>query len=77
VLDVLHATGFSQGELYGLGPFRIALSVQFVLIGIGAAAILATRRKVRRQMAAQGVVVPPLLKALAQQRRRNLERRAE
>ncbi|KIS27747.1 MFS transporter [Arthrobacter sp. SPG23] len=75
VLDVLHATGFSRGELYGLDPFRIALSVQFVLIGIGSAAIIATRRKVRRQMAAQGVVVPPLLKALAQQRRRNLERR--
>ena len=75
VLDVLHASGFSQGELYGLDPFRIALSVQFVLIGIGAAAIIFTRRKVRRQMAAQGVVVPPLLKALAQQRRRNLERR--
>jgi hypothetical protein len=75
VLDVLNATGFSKGELYGLDPFRIALSVQFVLIGIGAGAIIATRRKVRRQMAAQGVVVPPLLTALAQQRRRNLERR--
>ena len=75
VLDVLHASGFSRGELYGLDPFRIALSVQFILIGIGAGAIIITRRKVRRQMAAQGVVVPPLLKALAQQRRRNLERR--
>ena len=75
MLDVLHASGFSHGELYGLDPFRIALSVQFVLIGIGAGAIIITRRKVRRQMAAQGVVVPPLLKALAQQRRRNLERR--
>lgn len=75
VLDVLNATGFSHGELYGLEPFRIALSVQFVLIGIGAGAIVITRRKVRRQMAAQGVVVPPLLKALAQQRRRSLERR--
>jgi sugar phosphate permease len=75
VLDLLKATGFSQGELYGLEPFRLALSVQFVLLGIGAFAIVFTRRKVRRQMAAQGVVVPPLLKALAQQRQRNLERR--
>ena len=75
VLDVLYATGFSRGELYGLDPFRIALSVQFLLLGGGAAAILVIRRKVRRQMAAQGVVVPPLLAALAEQRRLSAERR--
>ncbi|WP_144673511.1 nitrate/nitrite transporter [Arthrobacter sp. U41] len=75
VLDVLYATGFSRGELYGLEPFRIALSVQFLLLGGGAAAILVIRRKVRRQMAAQGVVVPPLLAALAEQRRLSAERR--
>jgi sugar phosphate permease len=75
VLDVLHATGFSQGELYGLDPFRIALSVQFLLLAGGAGAIVVIRRKVRRQMAAQGVQVPPLLAALADQRRRSAERR--
>ena len=75
VLDVLYATGFSRGELYGLDPFRIALSVQFLLLGGGAGAILVIRRKVRRQMAAQGVVVPPLLAALAEQRRLSAERR--
>ena len=41
VLDVLHATGFSQGELYALEPFRIALSVQFLLLAGGAGAIIA------------------------------------
>ncbi|MEC5179960.1 MFS transporter [Arthrobacter sp. CG_A4] len=71
VLDVLHATGFSQGELYGIDPFRIALSVQFLLLAAGAGAIIVIRRKVRRQMAAQGVVVPPLRAALARQRRRS------
>ncbi|WP_160666419.1 MFS transporter [Pseudarthrobacter sp. ATCC 49987] len=75
VLDVLHASGFSQGELYGLDPFRIALSVQFVLLAGGAGAIVVIRRKVRKQMAAQGVVVPPLLAALAEQRRLSAERR--
>ncbi|MDQ0821708.1 sugar phosphate permease [Arthrobacter sp. V4I6] len=75
VLDVLHTTGFSQGELYGLDPFRIALSVQFLLLALGAGAILITRRKVRRQMAAQGVVVPPLRAALARRRRLSTERR--
>ena len=70
MLDVLLASGFSHGVLYGLEPFRIALSVQFLLLGFGAAAMLVCRRKVRRQMAAQGVVVPPLLQALARQRAR-------
>lgn len=77
VLDVLNATGFSQGVLYGLAPFRLALSVQFLLLGIGAAAILASRRKVRRQMAAQGIVVPPLRSAIARQRRESLARRRQ
>ena len=35
VLDILHSTGFSHGELYGLEPFRIALCVQFLLLGVG------------------------------------------
>ncbi|NUS37075.1 MAG: MFS transporter, partial [Pseudarthrobacter sp.] len=77
VLDVLYATGFSHGNLYGLEPFRLALSVQFLVLGAGAFAILATRRKVRREMAAQGIVVPPLRAALARQRRENLARRRE
>ncbi|WP_066285710.1 MFS transporter [Arthrobacter sp. B6] len=77
VLDILYASGFSNGVLYGLEPFRIAMCVQFLLIGIGAAATLACRRKVRRQMAAQGVVVPPLLRSLARQRRDNLARKKQ
>ncbi|TQJ36185.1 MFS transporter [Arthrobacter sp. SLBN-122] len=77
VLDVLYATGFSQGVLYGLAPFRLALSVQFLLLAVGAGAILASRRKVRRQMAAQGIVVPPLRSAIARQRRESLARRRQ
>ncbi len=77
VLDILYATGFSNGVLYGLEPFRVALCVHFLLIGIGSVATLVVRRKVRRQMAAQGVVVQPLLKVLAEQRRaRNARRNA-
>jgi sugar phosphate permease len=75
VLDFLLASGYSGGELYGLEPFRIALSVHFLLLAFGGAMMLRTRRKVRRQMAAQGVVVPPLLRAMAQQRRSNLAQR--
>ena len=77
VLDLLNASGFSGGDLYGLAPFRIALSVQFLLLAVGTLLILVTRRKVRRQMAAQGIHVPPLATALARQRRERLERRRE
>jgi hypothetical protein len=55
----------------------LALSVQFLLLAVGAAAILACRRKVRRQMADQGIVVPPLRSALARQRRESLARRRQ
>jgi sugar phosphate permease len=74
-LDALHLAGFSPAGLYSLGAFRIALCVHFVLLAVGAAAILVTRRKVRRQMAAQGIVVPPLLRTLIRQRRLVAERR--
>ena len=75
VLDVLYTTGISQGDLYGLDPFRIALSVQFLLLATGAGAVMVLRRKVRKQMAAQGVVVPPLRATLTEWRRLNAERR--
>ncbi|MBT2549408.1 nitrate/nitrite transporter [Arthrobacter sp. ISL-65] len=75
VLDILNSTGFSRGELYGLEPFRIALCVHFLILGVGSTAMMVVRRKVRRQMAAQGVVVPPLLQAMAQQRRARIARR--
>ncbi|GAA4040494.1 MFS transporter [Arthrobacter methylotrophus] len=77
ILDVLHTSGFSGGELYSLASFRIALSVQFLFLLVGGVLILVTRRKVRRQMAAQGVHVPPLLVSLATQRRRRVELRRE
>jgi MFS family permease len=75
ILDLLLASGFSAGELYGLAPFKIALSVQFLILGLGTILIIATRRKVRRQMAEQGIHIPPLLETLARQRRERLEQR--
>ncbi|MCA4132737.1 nitrate/nitrite transporter [Arthrobacter sp. M4] len=74
ILDVLRVTGYSS-DLYSLDSFRIAFSIQYVLLALGTVLILVTRRKVRRQMAAQGVHVPPLLKTLAEQRRARLEQR--
>ncbi len=68
---VLDATG---GD-YSLGDFRLALSTQYVIWAIGLVGILTTRRLVRRQMAAGGVVVPPIREALARQRGERRERR--
>jgi MFS family permease len=55
---------------FTLDDFRIALSVQYLGWGIGLVGILAARRKVRRRMAAAGVVVPPLRDAVEGYRRR-------
>ena len=76
VLDVLLRTGFSQGDLYALPSFRLAMSVQLLVLAVGAIAVVIARRRVRRRMAEQGVVVPPLRDALARERRRRREQRA-
>ncbi|MCU1572372.1 MAG: transporter [Micrococcaceae bacterium] len=77
VLDVLNNSGFSSGELYALDSFRIALSVQFLVLAVGVTAVVISRREVRREMAADGIVVPPLRVALADRRRRREQYRAE
>jgi MFS family permease len=69
ILDALKASGFSGGELYALQSFKLALCLQFVFLVGGALALLATRRKVRAQLAEQGVIVQPLLKALMRHKR--------
>lgn len=75
VLDVLFNTGFSGGDLYDLAAFRIALAVQFLVMGVGVAGILVNRRKVRAAMADEGLHLPPLREALARERRRRREQR--
>ncbi|GAB3540050.1 MFS transporter [Arthrobacter tecti] len=70
ILDLLLASGFSNGDLYALDSFRIAFSVQFLILIGGTAAILVLRRRVRAQLARQSIVVPPLREALARELRR-------
>nr|WP_204536792.1 MFS transporter [Arthrobacter tumbae] len=74
-LDLLLASGFSNGELYALNSFRIAFAVQFVVLGIGTVAILVLRRRVRAQLARQSIIVPPLRQAIAREVRRRREAR--
>ncbi len=61
---VLDLTG---GE-YDLDGFRLAFSTQYLVWAVGLVGILATRRLVRRRMADEGLVVPPLRQALARER---------
>ncbi|ASN51804.1 nitrate/nitrite transporter [Sinomonas sp. R1AF57] len=60
LLDVQHALGLSPGGLYSLDAFRVALAVQLLVMAGGTLALLSVRRKVRRNLAAQNVHVPPL-----------------
>ncbi|KNC18769.1 hypothetical protein AC792_10245 [Arthrobacter sp. RIT-PI-e] len=77
VLDVLLRSGVSGGDLYALTSFRIAMAAQLVVLATGTVAVLIVRRRVRRRLAEQGVVVPPVRDALARERRRRREQRTE
>jgi MFS family permease len=52
---------------YGIGDFKIAMSVQYLVGAIGLVGILRTRRLARRRLhAEEGIVVRPLREALAE-----------
>ncbi|WP_077488626.1 MFS transporter [Sinomonas mesophila] len=70
LLDIQHALGLSPEGLYSLGAFRVALAVQLVVMGVGTAALLGVRRKVRRDLAAQGIRVAPMREVWADFRSR-------
>lgn len=75
ILDLLNRIGFSGGDLYALDSFRIALASQLVIIGIGVTGVFVAKKRVRRQMAAEGLHVPPLREVLARERDARAERR--
>lgn len=77
IIDVLNGVGFSPDGLYSLDAFRVAFSFQFLVLGIGIAAVITTRRKVRRTMAERGELVPPLRDVLSDNRRRRQQFRKE
>jgi MFS family permease len=58
---VLDAQG---GAGYGIGQFKLAMAVQYLVGAVGVAGILRTRRLVRRRLAEQGVVVRPVREVL-------------
>lgn len=77
ILDLLHNSGFSGGDLYSLDSFRIALSFQFVVFAIGIGAVISVRREVRRRMAVTGEEVPSWRVVFTDNRRRRAQYKAE
>lgn len=64
VLDVV-----SDGRAWGVEDFRVAFTVLAVPWLASVVGVLVTRRRTRRLMAQDGVLVPPLREALARRRR--------
>lgn len=60
--------GLSAGG-YSPEAFRVAWTVQYAVWAFATAGILVARRRARRKLAADGVVVPPLREVLARRRR--------
>lgn len=56
------------GANYDIGDFKVALSVQYLVIAGGLIGILRTRRLARRRMAEQGIIVRPIREILAERR---------
>lgn len=77
ILDLLNNNGFSQGNLYSLNSFRIALSFQLVVLATGMVAVVIVRRRVRQRMATAGEAVPSWRHALSDNQRRRAQYKAE
>jgi MFS family permease len=71
---VLDAASGGGRESYGLGAFKLAWCVQYVVWGFGGFGLLRTRSLVRARMAEAGVVVPPIREAIARERRARRQR---
>lgn len=69
-LLVILTIGLVLGASGGYTPeaFRVAWLVQYPVWALAVAGVVVTRRKVRRVLAAEGVVVPPLREALRRSR---------
>ena len=64
------------GSNYRIDDFKIAMSVQYLIIAVGLVGILRSRKLARRKMAEQGIIVRPIREVLAE-RRATLVRQSE
>ena len=73
ILDLVHQWRVSAGmpgSVFAWESFRIAMVVQFLVIGIGVVFLVVARRRTRRRLSEdEGIQVPPLWVALVRARR--------
>ena len=73
VLDLIHQWRVSvgmPGAVFAWDSFRIAMVVQYLVIGVGVVFLLVARRRTRRRLREdEGIQVPPLWVALVRARR--------
>ena len=65
------------GTDYAVDDFKIAMSVQYLVIAVGLVGILRSRKLARRKLAEQGIRVRPIREVLAERREVLAERRNE
>ena len=71
LLDSARVAGGSPSALYGWDSFRIALLVQYLVVGTGVGFLIHARRRTRRRLHEdEGIQVAPLWVALVRARRR-------
>ena len=71
VLDSIRVASGGATDLYALDSFRIALLLQYPVVGIGVLLLLRSRRRTRRRLAEdEGIQVGPLWVALVEARAR-------
>ncbi len=76
LLDLQHTMGLTS-QLYTLDAFRVALSAQLLVLIFGLGAVMLTRVRTRRELAARGITVPPLREALRKYPERRRKYRAD
>ena len=71
LLDVQAAPGASTEELYSISSFKVAVLIQYVVIGFGVVMLLGARRRTRRRIVMdEGIEVGPLWVAAIERFRR-------
>ncbi|MCU1558317.1 MAG: transporter [Microbacteriaceae bacterium] len=74
VLDLLDHSRIAAGspsDVFSWDSFRVALTVQYLIVGVGVVFLVIARRRTRRRMHDdEGIQVPPLWVALVRSRRR-------
>jgi hypothetical protein len=69
--DGWRVAGGAASDLYSLDSFRLAFSVQFLIVGFGVAMLVVTRKSTRRLLSRdEGIEVAPLWVELSRRLRR-------